>query len=99
VSIIHSGRLPRLAERLDDLEALGDLLALGLARWPRASPAQLLGELVDVELRLSSSRIASAPMPAVERVVAVLVEQLAVALLGEQLAAADSPVSFGSMTM
>ena len=30
-SIIHSGLLPRLAERLDDLEALGELLALRLA--------------------------------------------------------------------
>ena len=35
----------------------------------------------------------------VERVVAVLLEQLAVALLGEELALRQRRVSFGSMTM
>ena len=34
-----------------------------------------------------------------ERVVAELLEQLDVALLGEELAALRDPVSFGSMTM
>ena len=38
-------------------------------------------------------------MPAVERVVARLVEELAVALFGEELAASTGPVCFGSMTM
>ena len=65
VSIIHSGRLPLLAERLDDLEALDDLLALRLAGRRAHLLAERLARACARRRCLSISRTASPPMPAV----------------------------------
>ena len=70
-----------LAERLDDLEALDDLLALGLAGRARASPVRSVSrERVDVDL-LEHLEDGLAAHAGGELVVAVLVEELHVALL------------------
>ena len=79
------GLVARLAEGVDDLEALGELLALGLggglAHLARAAARTCLS----MSMTLSSSRMASPPMPAVEGVLAHLFDELGVALLGEDL--------------
>ena len=78
------GLVAALAERLDDLEALRDLLALRLGGDLAHLGAQGLGEPDDVEL-LEQLEDRLGAHAGVERVVAQLVEQLAVALLGEEL--------------
>jgi hypothetical protein len=70
-----------LAERLDHLEPLGDLLALGLAGRLAHLGAQVLGELVHV-LVLQHLQDGFAPHAGRELVVPVLLDQLQVALFG-----------------
>ena len=82
--IIHSGRLFEFG-RLDDLEALGELLAFS---WSDVSvfiaSRRSSRELFD-SMRRRSSLIASAPISAVKLSVAVFLPHLPVTLLGEQL--------------
>ena len=74
-SIIHSGLLPDFAEGLDDLQALGDLLALRPSEVLGASsPRAAAGQLVAGRCGASSSRIASAPMPATKLVAELLAD-------------------------
>ena len=80
VSIIHSGRLPlsrnasMTLRRLTIFLRFASLVAARIS-WRSVSPSAW------TSTSLSISRIASPPMPAVELVVAVLVEELHVALL------------------
>ena len=69
-----------LAERLDDLEALGELLALGLAGRLAHLGAERLGERVHVDL-LEHLEDGLAAHAGGELVVAVLLDELQVALL------------------
>src|SRR5262249_34180882 len=75
-----------LAERLADLEALHDLLALRLARRSAHLLAERLAELVDVDA-LEHVEDGLAAHAGGELVIAVLVLELHVALLGQELAA------------
>ena len=84
VSIIHSGRLPLSLEGLEDLQALDDLLALGLARRRAHLLAQRLAQRVDVDL-LEHLEDGLAAHAGLELVVAVLLDELHVALFAEQL--------------
>ena len=82
--IIHSGRLPRQAERLDDLEALDDAQrASGRCSLQLSSAVSSL-DSSSRSSSASSSLMASAPMPASE-IVLVLFAHVAVLALGEDL--------------
>ncbi len=85
VSIIHSGRLPLSLERLRNLEALHDLLALRFAVRRTHLFAERLRKRVDVDA-LQHLEDGFAAHARLELVVAVLVDELHVALLAEQLA-------------
>ena len=74
------GAVAALAERLDDLQALGDLLALGLAGRLAHLGAKRLGELVHVDV-LEHLEDGLAAHAGGELVVAVLVDELQVASL------------------
>jgi hypothetical protein len=80
------GLVARLAEGIDDLEALGDLLALRLRSRLFHLRAQLLRELVhlDAAQKLANGLRAHASR---ESVFAHLLDDLRVALFGEKLAA------------
>jgi hypothetical protein len=86
------GLVARLAEGVDDLEALGDLLALRLRGRFLHLLAQLLGELVhlDAAQELANGLGAHASR---EGVLAHLLDELRVALLGQKLALADRSAS------
>jgi hypothetical protein len=79
------GAVAALAERLDHLEALGDLLTLGFAGRLAHLGAKILGELVHV-LVLQHLEHGFAAHARGELVLAVLFDELEVALLGQQLA-------------
>ena len=80
------GLVARLAERVDDLEALGQLLALRLAGRFLHLGAQLLAELVHVDvLQEVADRLGA--HAGREGVLAELLDRLDVALLGQELAA------------
>src|SRR5690606_29309693 len=74
-----------LAERLDHLQPLGDLLPLGLRGHLAHLGAQRLGQGVDVGL-LEHAEDRLGAHAGLERVVADLIEQLGVPLLGQELA-------------
>ena len=95
--IIHSGLLPELRKAVSDLQALGELLALGLAGRLLHLDAQVDEELVDVEaLQQLADRLGA--HLGVEGVGAVLLARLAVLVLGEELALRAAAVLPGSMT-
>ena len=89
VSIIHSGRLPLSRNASMTLRRLAIFLRLASLVAARISLAERLGRARGRRRCLSISRTASPPMPALELVVAVLVEELHVALLAEELAARE----------
>jgi hypothetical protein len=74
-----------LRERLDDLQALGELLRLQLGGRLGNLDAQIRSHLFQVE-PLSISRIASAPIMAVKLSCAELVLRLHVFVFGQKLA-------------
>src|SRR4029079_10231035 len=82
------GAIAALAERLRDLQAPDDLLALGLARGRAHLLAEGLAERVDVDA-LEHLEDGFAAHARLELVVAVLVDELHVALLAEQLTARE----------
>ena len=82
------GAVAALAERLGDLQALDDLLALGLAGGRAHLLAERLAERVDVDA-LEHLEDGFAAHAGLELVVAVLVDELHVALLAEELAARE----------
>ena len=86
------GPVAALAERLDDLEALRELLALRLAGRRAHLAAELLGERVHVDL-LEHLEDGLAAHAGRELVVAVLLDELEVALLAQEIAALRAPVS------
>ena len=90
------GLVAALAERLDDLEALRDLLALRLGGDLAHLGAQRLGERRRCRAALEQLEDRLGAHAGVERVVAHLVEELAVALLGEELVRATGPTASGS---
>ena len=98
-SIIHSGLVAGLAERLDDLEALGDLLALGLAGGLAHLAARSSSESSWTSMLLEHLADGLAAHAGGERVVAVLLEELLVASPRRGARPARAAVSFGSMTM
>ena len=79
------GPVAALAEGLDDLEALGELLPLRLAGRLAHLVAEQLGERVHVDL-LEHLEDGLAAHAGRELVVAVLLDELQVALLAEQIA-------------
>ena len=85
VSTIHSGRLPRLAEDLDQLQPLDDLLRLQLAGRLGEVGAQLLGLGVEVDRRQHLADRLGADAGA-EGVVAPAVLGVEELLLGQELA-------------
>src|SRR4029077_8245622 len=82
------GAVSALAERLAPLQALDDLLALRLARRRAHLATERLAELVDVDVleHLEDSLAAHARL---ELVVAVLLDDLGVALLGDELSSGE----------
>ena len=85
VSIIHSGLLPLSRNASTTLRRFAIFLRLASRGDLAHLGAQRLGELDDVEL-LEQLEDRLGAHAGVERVVAHLVEELAVALLGEELA-------------
>ena len=83
------GLVARLAEGVDDLEALGQLLALGLAGRFLHLGAQLLRQRVDVDVAEQVADRLGAHAGG-EGVVAELLDGLDVALLGEELATLET---------
>ena len=82
------GTIPALSEGLHDLESLGELLSLRLARRRSHLLAKLLAQRVDVHPpEHFDDRFAAHPR--VELVLAVLFDELHVALFGEKLGAAQ----------
>ena len=80
------GLVARLAEGVDHLEPLGDLLALGVGGGLLHLGAQLLGEPVHLDVaEQRQDRLAA--HAGVEGLLAHLLAQLLVAVLGEELAA------------
>ena len=95
--IIHSGLLPELRKRVDDLQPLGDLLALGFARRFAHLDAQLLRLSLDVDVAQQLADGLRAHLGA-ERADAVLVHLLAVLRLAQQLASLERRHVRGSVT-
>ena len=98
VSIIHSGRLPLSRNASTTLRRLTIFLRLASLVAARISLRSVSRERVDVDL-LEHLEDRLAAHAGRELVVAVLLEELHVALFGEQLGLRAAPVSFGSMTM
>ena len=88
VRIIHSGPVARLDERLDHLEALDDLLALGLRAGLAELEAQLVALLLELELGQHLAHRLGADADR-EGILAVLLAQPQDLLLAQDLVALE----------